>query len=204
MLEKLKSNIKSNLKLKTLIYALIVAALILIDLLTKHFEEKDAWDFNVIPKFIEVHSGVRNSGCAFSFLSEAAWGQTFLIVTTFIFSIVILGVFFIIPEKYVVFKVAICLIFGGAIGNLVDRIAFREVRDFIDVNMFGTMASCNFADFWIVFGTVLATVDVLFLNDSAVLPLTKRARAAQAKRKEEESKAKEESATERKDDDNGE
>ena len=70
---------------------------------------------------------------------------------------------------------------AGAIGNLIDRIAFREVRDFVGINMFGNMVSCNFADFWIVFGTIVAIVDILFLNEWALIPLTKRAKEAQKK-----------------------
>lgn len=185
MLNKLKENAKSNLKLKSLIYAAVVGILILIDLLTKFYEEKDGWNFNVIPKFIEVRSGSRNPGCAFSFLAEAAWGQTFLIVATFIMLIAVLAVFFVLPERFIIFKVSLSLIFGGAIGNLVDRLAFRQVRDFVDINMFGNMVSCNFADFWIVFGTVLAVVDILFFNEWAVFPLTKSAKEAQQKKQEE-------------------
>ena len=47
--------------------------------------------------------------------------------------------------------------------------------------MFGNMVSCNFADFWIVFGTIVAIVDILFLNEWALIPLTKRAKEAQKK-----------------------
>ena len=188
MLTKLKQNAKSNLKIKSLIYLAVVGVLILVDLLTKYYEEKDGWNFNVIRKFIEVRSGSRNPGCAFSFLAEAAWGQTFLIVLTFIMLFVILAVFFILPERFIIFKVSLSLIFGGAIGNLVDRIAFREVRDFVDINMFGNMVSCNFADFWIVFGTVLAVIDILFINAWAVLPLTTSAKEAQRKNRNKRAK----------------
>ena len=47
------------------------------------------------------------------------------------------------------------------------------------------MVSCNFAEFWIVFGTVLAVIDIMFLNEWALIPLTKKAKEAQAKHKEE-------------------
>lgn len=181
MLDKLKK-IKIHISLKSLIYLGVLAALILIDLMTKIFEERDGWNFTVIPKLIEVSSGSRNPGCAFSFLADAEWGQTFLIAMTFVLLAALIGIFLILPERFVLLKVAVTFITSGAIGNLIDRIAFREVRDFVGINMFGHMVSCNFADFWIVFGTIIAVIDILFINEWAVFPLTKRAKEAQKKK----------------------
>ena len=183
MLEKLKK-LKLNIGWKSLILIGVCVVLVLIDLLTKIFEERDNWNFTVIPKFIVVASGSRNPGCAFSFLAEAAWGQTFLIVVTFIMLAVLIAVFTVLPERFILLKVAISMITAGAVGNLIDRIAYREVRDFIGINMFGSMVSCNFADFWIVFGTIVAIIDILFINEWALIPLTKQAKAAQAKKSE--------------------
>ena len=185
MLEKIKK-LKVNIGWKSLILIGVGAALVLVDLLTKIFEEKDGWNFTVISNFIEVESGSRNPGCAFSFLANAPWGQTFLIVITFIMLAVLISIFLFLPERFLILKTSVSMIAAGAIGNLVDRIAFQEVRDFVGLNMFGNMVSCNFADFWIVLGAILAIVDILFLNEWAVFPLTKRAKEAQAKHKESE------------------
>lgn len=185
MLEKLKGKVKFNIGWKSLILIGVCIALILVDLLTKIFEERDSWNFIVIPKLIEVESGSRNPGCAFSFLANAAWGQIFLIIMTFLLLAVLIAAFIIMPEKHLFLKISLCLIISGAIGNLIDRIAYREVRDFVNVNIFGSMAACNFADFWIVFGTIIAVVALLFIDEWSVFPLTKSAKAAQEKRKAE-------------------
>jgi len=185
MLEKLRKNLKFNVGKLSLIFIAVCVVLVLVDLLTKIFEERDGWNFNVIPKFIEVHSGSRNPGCAFSFLAEAAWGQTFLIIMTFVLLVVLVGLFIILPERYFLAKLAISFIVAGAIGNLIDRIAYREVRDFVEINMFGSMVACNFADFWIVLGTIIAVIDLLFINDWSLFPLTKSAKEAQERRKSE-------------------
>ncbi len=103
MLEKLKK-LKLNIGWKSLILIGVCVVLVLIDLLTKIFEERDNWNFTVIPKFIEVASGSRNPGCAFSFLAEAAWGQTFLIVVTFIMLAVLIAVFTVLPERFILLK----------------------------------------------------------------------------------------------------
>ena len=184
MLEKLKK-LKVHIGWKSLILIGVCVALVLVDLLTKIFEEKNGWSFTVIPNFIEVESGSRNPGCAFSFLANASWGQTFLIVMTFFMLAALFVVFIFMPERLLILKIAVSMITAGAIGNLIDRIAFREVRDFVGLNMFGNMVSCNFADFWIVLGTVVAVVDLLFLNEWALFPLTKKAKEAQASKKEE-------------------
>ena len=184
MLEKLKK-LKVNIGVKSLILIGVCVVLVLVDLLTKIFEEKYGWNFTVIPKFIEVKSGSRNPGCAFSFLADAPWGQTFLIIITFIMLAALVAVFIFMPERFLLLKVAVSMITAGAIGNLIDRIAFKEVRDFVGLNMFGNMVSCNFADFWIVLGTIVAIVDILFLNEWALIPLTKRAKEAQSNKKSE-------------------
>ena len=96
-----------------------------------------------------------------------------------------MSVFTVMPERLLILKIAVSMITAGAIGNLIDRIAFHEVRDFVELNMLGNMVSCNFADFWITIGTIVAIIDLLFLNEWAILPLTKKAKEAQAKKKEE-------------------
>lgn len=184
MLEKIKK-LKVNIGLKSIILIGICIVLILIDLLTKIYEERYNWNFKVIPNFIEVEGGAvhRNPGCAFSFLANASWGQGFLIAMTFILLIVLIAVFIFMPERFTLLKVALSMIVAGAIGNLIDRIAYLQVRDFVGVNMFGNMVYCNFADFWITFGTALAILDILFLNEFALFPLTKKAKEAQANKK---------------------
>ena len=49
---------------------------------------------------------------------------------------------------------------------------------------------CNFADVWLMVGLVLAIIDLLFLSEWAVFPLTKKARAAQAERRRQEERDK--------------
>lgn len=99
-----------------------------------------------------------NSGAAFSKLS----GKTiFLIVIT---SAVILWLIFLMVTKRVhrtVYLVAISLILGGGIGNLIDRI-FNDgkVIDFIDVRIIN-FPIFNFADICAVCGAGLLLLTVI-------------------------------------------
>lgn len=171
-------------KLSAILIA-VLAVLITTDLVLKYCEEKFKWVFTVIPKLIWVEYGGRNTGAAFSFLASTEWGRIFFIILTFIMVFAMVFAFILLPERFVGLKIAITLIVSGAIGNLVDRLAFAYVRDFVWVNIFGTPAHCNFADFWIVFGVIIAIIDILFINEWAIFPLTKRAKAAQKQRSEE-------------------
>ncbi|MGN0805079.1 MAG: signal peptidase II [Candidatus Coproplasma sp.] len=166
-----------------LILTAVFAVLIATDLLLKYFAWRFEWEFTVIPKLIEVVPMQYNTGAAFSFLNDKAWAQTFFIVLTFIMLAVMIFGFLALPKNFIVLKTAIVLIASGAVGNLVDRLLWGCVRDFVDVWIFGNVACCNFADFWIVFGAILAVIDMLFLNDWSIFPLTKSAKKAQADRK---------------------
>ncbi|MGN0813495.1 MAG: signal peptidase II [Candidatus Coproplasma sp.] len=185
MAEK-KFKLKVSFGISGLILLAVFAVLLTADLVLKYCAEQYVWQFKVIPGLIEVVPVQHNPGAAFSFLADKAWAQTFFIVLTFIMLAVMIAAFLFIPKRFVVLKVAIVLVASGAVGNLVDRLAFAYVRDFVNVWMFGNMACCNFADFWIVFGVILAVIDLLFLNEWAVFPLTKRAKAAQKARKQDE------------------
>lgn len=182
MADKKKFKLKIHFGKASAVLLAVFAVLLATDLILKFCEEKYGWNFTVIPKFIWVESGSHNYGAAFSFLSNTEWGRIFFIVLTFIMLIVMIAAFLLLPEKQVGLKVALVMIASGALGNLIDRLAFGYVRDFVWMNIFGNWACCNFADFWIVLGVVWAVVDMLFLNEWAVLPLTKTAREAAKKR----------------------
>lgn len=160
----------------------MIAALVFVDLITKYFAKKDVWSLIIIPNFVEINGNVNNNpGVAFGMLIPSP----LIIVTTCVMLAVLVFAFICLPERFTLLKVAISLVMSGAIGNLVDRFMFSSVRDFFGLNMFG-MVYCNFADFFIVIGTIIAVIDLLFLNEWAVLPLTKRAKEARAANEKEQ------------------
>lgn len=93
----------------------------------------------------------QNTGAAFSILRDK---QLFLIILT---SIVILGVIILMLTKRVkkpVYVWSFSLIIAGGIGNLIDRIAYGYVVDFIDFRII-KFAVFNFADICAVVGTII-------------------------------------------------
>jgi signal peptidase II len=65
--------------------------------------------------------------------------------------------------------VGVGLLIGGAIGNLIDRVAFGYVLDFIDVGV-GSLRfwTFNIADAGISFGIAILLVDTLWRSRSTV------------------------------------
>lgn len=194
-----KSKFKLNIGAKSIILLVVCGLLVAADLLTKHFEEAYGWNLVIISGFIEIDGGVkrRNPGCAFGFLNDNPQiGQPILISLTIVMILFLLFAFAVMPERFTFVKVAITLVLGGALGNLVDRIMLHAVRDFIGLNMLFDFTApidliyCNLADFFVVIGAVMIVIYMLFFGEMAVFPLTKKAKAAQARRKEEEKEAK--------------
>ena len=77
---------------------------------------------------------VRNTGAAFSFLSDAGgWQRWFFAGLAILISMVIAVWLTRLKQQETLLAVALSLVLGGAIGNLIDRLAYGYVIDFLDV-----------------------------------------------------------------------
>lgn len=77
---------------------------------------------------------VHNTGAAFSLLSEAGGWQRWLFAALAIIISIILSIWLARLKKHeTLLAVALALVLGGAIGNLIDRLAYGYVIDFLDV-----------------------------------------------------------------------
>jgi len=86
----------------------------------------------IIPGFNLTY--VHNTGAAFSFLSEAGgWQRWFFAVMALIISVVLTVWLYRLKSHETLLAVALSLVLGGAIGNLIDRLAYGYVIDFLDV-----------------------------------------------------------------------
>jgi len=103
---------------------------------------------------------VYNKGAAFSFLSDAPGWQTPLLVG---FAVVAMGVVAYLlvrsPQRFIV-SAGLALILGGALGNVIDRLRFGQVVDFLDFHAAGWhWPAFNVADSAITVGAVLLILD---------------------------------------------
>ena len=144
------------------------ALTVVLDQLTKYYAEAEL----LLHKPIAIFPGFNftlmyNKGAAFSFLSEAGgWQRLFFVTLSSIISI-----FLIFWLKQItqdekqkhnqVLQVAIALILGGAIGNLIDRALTGEVVDFIQVYYSSYyFPAFNIADSAITLGAGLLILDM--------------------------------------------
>ncbi|MGH0037336.1 MAG: signal peptidase II [Myxococcota bacterium] len=119
----------------------------------------------VIPGIFDL-TYVRNPGGAFSFFASGPFEQrmAFFIGTTAV-AVVLLAFFYrkLEPQaKLSAFSLG--MILGGALGNLIDRLVYTEVIDFLDVHLWSgyTWPTFNLADSFIVVGVILLMVETFF------------------------------------------
>ena len=75
-----------------------------------------------------------NTGAAFSFLANAGgWQRWLFTVIAIVISIVIVQWIRKLPSEDTLTAASLCLILGGAIGNLIDRVYLGHVIDYIQV-----------------------------------------------------------------------
>jgi len=87
---------------------------------------------NIMPFFNLTY--VHNTGAAFSFLAHAGGWQRWLFAgLAFLISGAITVWISRLKQQEVLLAVALSLILGGAVGNLIDRVAYGYVIDFLDV-----------------------------------------------------------------------
>lgn len=106
---------------------------------------------------------LHNTGAAFSFLDDAGgWQRWFLVVVSSLVSVFIAGWLVRIHRHQQLLAVALALILGGALGNLVDRVMQGYVVDFLVFHYDGHyFPAFNIADTAISIGAGLLILDML-------------------------------------------
>ena len=94
---------------------------------------------------------------------ESEYKVLFLVVISIIAIIAILIIFHQSPENKKAVRFGLILIFSGAVGNLIDRILYKEVIDFLDVFYEGFhWPAFNVADSCITTGVGFMIYDLFF------------------------------------------
>ena len=151
-----------------MLFALVFLAAVVADQLSKWwiianfalYESRE-----IIPGFFNF-TLLTNNGAAFSILAgqPALWRQAFFVAINCIALVVIAIAQRRIGRNDRLYTVALALIAGGAAGNLIDRLRFAYVVDFLDVYVG--------ASHWPAFNIADAAINVgvaLFLLNSLVL-----------------------------------
>lgn len=112
----------------------------------------------IIPRFFEIYY-LQNKGAAFSSFQGMRY---ILILISFI---IFIGLIKHIKSNKITKKVEIIslgMIMGGLVGNLIDRILYGYVIDYLSFTFFGySFAVFNLADSLIVIGVILLAIDII-------------------------------------------
>jgi signal peptidase II len=153
------------------LYLLVTAGIIVADQITKH----------LVARMIELHDSrelipglaslthVRNRGAAFGFLSTAdlPYQSVLFSVLSLVALLAIAAYAFKLPATQKWTQVALALIMGGAVGNLIDRMAHGFVIDFMDVYWRAHhWPAFNVADSSISIGVVMLVLEMLRPGES--------------------------------------
>jgi signal peptidase II len=146
-------------------------AVIVIDQVTKrairdHVAVRES--IPIVDGFVSiVHA--RNPGAAFSFLADApAWFREPFFIAITVTAIAVL--FYVIGRLSVedrLMRTALGGVLGGAVGNLIDRLRYGEVTDFIDVHWRSHhWPAFNVADSSITIAVAAVVLNSLFFSRS--------------------------------------
>lgn len=146
-------------------WLLLAAAIVALDQWTKHLASTSLELYRPVPVTGWFNLTLaHNTGAAFSFLAGGAgWQRWLFIVAALGISVFLLLWMWRLPLAARALPVALMLLLGGAIGNLIDRVSLGYVIDFIDLHYGGRhWPAFNIADSAIVVGVILMMIESLF------------------------------------------
>lgn len=150
---------------RCLAWLLVAVLIIASDLLSKAWASAnlELYTPEAVTSWLNMHLA-HNRGAAFSFLHGAdGWQRWFLASVSSVVSVILLVWLWQTPRQAWRQALALSLVLGGAIGNLVDRLRLGYVVDFIDVHYQGWhWPAFNIADSGITIGVALLVIDGLW------------------------------------------
>jgi signal peptidase II len=140
------------------LFLIIAAFVVALDQLSKHWVRSYLDLYETIPLVGCLSlTNVRNTGSAFGLFAN----QAFLLTLVAIVALVTILLFYrYLSRISLLSSFALGLVFGGAVGNLIDRLRFGYVTDFIDVRLWRDFhwPAFNVADSAITVGAVVLAV----------------------------------------------
>ena len=155
---------------RSLIYILVSLLLLAADQLSKMWVINNDTLMNggsieLIPDMFKLRYAF-NTGAAFSMLANQDWGIYLLSGISILATILFLVLLVQYSNWPVIFPLAASILLAGTVGNLIDRLAYGGVHDFLDFYRgdwhFPTF---NIADACITVGAIIFFVLVLFFHD---------------------------------------
>lgn len=104
---------------------------------------------------------ITNDGAAFSILA----GNRLLLIGVTVIALAVMAVLWRMSRnESCLFRIGLAAVASGAVGNLLDRIIYGEVIDFLQFGFWPSFPIFNVADIFIVLGVAAIVIDLLFLG----------------------------------------
>ena len=115
-------------------------------------------EIDVIPGFFSIYH-VENKGAAFSLFS----GATIVLIILSVLVLAFLHYYVLTEEKMTKWRIfGLGIVIGGIVGNLIDRILYGAVVDYLSFDIFGYgFPVFNIADIGITVGFVILAINIL-------------------------------------------
>ena len=149
-------------KWRNVVFLLIALLIVVADQLTKIWVRSNLAIGQSLPDtgFFQL-THVRNSGAVFGLFQGQSFALT--IAASVVIAVVLFYVLF-VSRRFafldsILGRSALGLVLGGSVGNLIDRLRFGYVTDFIDV---GIWPAFNIADSAVTVGVIVFACSLLF------------------------------------------
>ncbi len=146
--------------LQSVVGIVIFAVVVVVDLVTKQVTEgmSRVWVIEGVFSLVSKH----NTGGAWSLFGDNPVMMNVIKAFTFVFIAAVLVVMFWPDKRKNMFLiVTLSLLGSGALGNLVDRLAYGYVRDFLSIDLI-KFPVFNVADIALVAGTIMLVVYIIW------------------------------------------
>lgn len=148
-----------------MLFAIVALSVVLADILSKYLVVQLllplGHSVTVIPYVLDF-TYVENRGMAFGLLADNRW--IFMIISVVLLAVILFMIKY-SQINHVLFLVSLAMIFGGGIGNMLDRIFLGYVVDFAEVT-FIDFPVFNIADSVVVVGAILLAIYFIFFDKS--------------------------------------
>lgn len=140
---------------------LLALLIIILDQIIKYYISSNMFvgqSIPIVPQIFHL-TYILNPGAAFGILENQQW--LFILIAI---ALIVVVIYFYKRIKCLakLFQVGIALLFGGAIGNMIDRIFIGKVVDYMDFRIWPVF---NLADVAIVLGCVIVAFYLLFCTE---------------------------------------
>lgn len=150
-------------------FIISLSLIIIFDQLTKFLSRisfLEGEKYTVIDQFLEL-TFLKNQGAAFGILSGQ---RNLFILLTILFCVFIIYIYKFELKTNKLVKMGTIFLLAGALSNLIDRLFWHYVTDFIAFDLFGfyNLPVINFADIFIFFGVLILIYQLNFSADRGV------------------------------------